>query len=129
MGTPPASVSSDQIKRVQRSARGGGEWATGGAWAPRSSREFAGKTVGLTRLTMAGKAAMLLVGGAGLIGCRAELSETTQQAIGAQQASESMARCASGGAQQCGAGRAIGGCKIAAQTDNTNATLPSTLYF
>ena len=124
MGTPRASASVDQMRKEQRSARGGGECATGCAFAKRATCGFAGNSIRLTRHTGGGKADNSFAAGAGVIGLSAVSPEITQQAIAAQQSSETDARCESGCEQQRVIGVVIGACKIATPIDSTKASLP-----
>jgi hypothetical protein len=95
-GTPRASASVDQMRNVQRSARGGGEWATGCAFAKRASCGPAGKSIRLTRQSGAETADNSFATGVSVIGCSAVPSEITQQGVAAQQTSETEAWCESG---------------------------------
>src|SRR5438552_11914987 len=97
------------MRNVQRSARGGGEWATGGAFAKRATRGLAGKSIRLTRQTGAEKADISLAAVAGVMGCSAVSPlEIRQQLIAAQQPSEKEACCRSGCEQHRAVGAAIG---------------------
>jgi hypothetical protein len=50
MGTPPASGSMDQMRRIQVAARGGGEWARDGALGDASEAEGATTTGATTEI-------------------------------------------------------------------------------
>jgi hypothetical protein len=93
---------------MQLSASGGGECATSGAFAKQANCGLAGKSIRLTRQTGAETADNSFATGAGTTGFSAVLSETTQQAVAAQQPSENDAWCESGREQHRAVEAAIG---------------------
>jgi hypothetical protein len=76
------------MRKVQRSASGGGACEPGCAFAKKAACELAGKSIRLTRRTGGGNADNSFAAGAGVIGFSAVSPEITQQAIAAQQPSE-----------------------------------------
>jgi len=89
---------------MQLRASGGGACATGCAFAKRATCGPAGKSIRLTRQTGVETADSSFAADAGVIGFSAVPSEITQQAVAAQQTSETDAWCES----KCEQHRALG---------------------